>query len=114
MYVEHVRLNALLRVYSTAQSFKHSINNVKCNSKSSNKEFIWFSCSIYKVLRIKLPKNSIYNYFELNCTTKVWIEWNFELTGPNLYIVSETRKNTTHVTMGRVQVCIAGRRKNVT
>ena len=35
---------------------------------------------MYKVLWIKLPKNSIYNYFKLNRTGKVWIKWNFELT----------------------------------
>ena len=56
------------------------INNMKCNSKSSNKEILQFNPSIYKKLRIKLPKNSIYNYFKLNCTAKVWIKWNFELT----------------------------------
>ena len=50
------------------------------NSKSSNWEILQFNPSINNVLRIKLPKNSIYNYFELNCTGKVWIKWNFELT----------------------------------
>ena len=29
---------------------------------------------------MKLPKNSIYTYLELNCTAKVWIKWNFKLT----------------------------------
>ena len=47
------------------------INNINCNSKSSNKEFLQFNLSINNVLQIKLPKNSIYNYFELNCTEKV-------------------------------------------
>ena len=50
------------------------------NSKSSNNEFVRFNPSINNVLRIKLPKNLIYNYFELNCTGKVCIKWNFELT----------------------------------
>ena len=50
------------------------------NSKSSNKEILRFNPLIHKKLRIKLPKNSIYNYFELNCTEKVWIKWNYELT----------------------------------
>ena len=58
------------------------------NSKSLNKDFIRFNTLIYKVLRIKLLQNLIYNYFELNNTGKVWIKWNFELTvfeltGPN-------------------------------
>ena len=57
-----------------------SINNINCNSKCSNKEFVRFNPLINNVLWIKLPKNSIYNYFELNCTEKVWIKWNFKLT----------------------------------
>ena len=42
------------------------INNMMPNSKFSNKEILRFNPLIYKVLRIKLPKNSNYNYFELN------------------------------------------------
>ena len=61
-------------------SDRTSINNMKCNSKSSNNEILRFNPSIYKVLQIKLPKNLIYNNFELNCTGKVWIKWKFELT----------------------------------
>ena len=57
-----------------------SINNINCNSKCSNKEFVRFNPSINNVLQIKLPKNLINTYFELNCTAKVWIKWNFELT----------------------------------
>ena len=56
------------------------INNINCNSKSSNNEILRFNPSINKVLWIKLPKNSIYNHFELNYTGKVRIKWNFELT----------------------------------
>ena len=57
-----------------------SINNINCNSKSSNNQILRFNPSINKVLGIKLPKNSIYNHFELNYTGKVWIKWEFELT----------------------------------
>ena len=45
---------------------KTLINNMMSNSKFLNKEILQFNPSIYKVLRIKLPKNSNYNYFELN------------------------------------------------
>ena len=58
MYVEHIFL------YSTV--LKTSINNMIPNSKFSNKEILWFNPSIYKVLRIKLPNDLNYNYFELN------------------------------------------------
>ena len=61
MYVEHVEHISL---YSTVH--KTSIKNMIPNLKFLNKEILRFSPSIYKVLRIKLPKNSNYNYFELN------------------------------------------------
>ena len=61
MYVKHVKHISL---YSTVH--KTLINNMIPNSKFSNKEILWFNPSIYKVLWIKLPKNSNYNYFELN------------------------------------------------
>ena len=48
-----------------------SIKNINCNSKCSNKEFVRFNPSINNLFQIKLPKNSIYKYFELNCTAKV-------------------------------------------
>ena len=53
-------------VFLYSKVHKTSINNMMPNSKFSNKEILRFSPSIYKVLRIKLPKNSNYNYFELN------------------------------------------------
>ena len=68
-YVKHVRL--LLTVQS-------SIKNMSSNSKSSKNKFVQFNPSIYKVLRIKLPKNSIYTHFELSWCWNVWIKWNFE------------------------------------
>ena len=61
MYVELVKHISL---YSTVH--KTSINNMIPNSKFSNKEILRFNPSIYKVLQIKLPKNSNYNYSELN------------------------------------------------
>ena len=45
---------------------KTSINNMMPNSKFLNKEILRFNPLIYKVLQIKLPKNSNYNYFKLN------------------------------------------------
>ena len=45
---------------------KTLINNMMPNSKFLNKEILQFNPSIYKVLRIKLPKNSNSNYFKLN------------------------------------------------
>ena len=72
MYVKHVRLNAFIKAFTVQYRVnKSSIDNMNFNSKSLNKEFIRFNSSIYKVLHIKLPKNSIYNYFKLNCTAKV-------------------------------------------
>ena len=61
MYVKHVEHISL---YSTVH--KTSINNMIPNMKFLNKEILWFNPSIYKVFRIKLGKNSNYNYFELN------------------------------------------------
>ena len=71
---------------------KTSINNMMPNSKFLNTEILWFNPLIYKVLRIKLPKNSIYNYFQLNCTEKVWIKWNFKLTVFELTVQFNTEK----------------------
>ena len=51
MYVEHVEHISL---YSTVHNTL--INNMIPNSKFSNKEILQFNPSIYKVLRIKLPK----------------------------------------------------------
>ena len=49
-------------VYLYSKVHKTSINNMMPNSKFLNKEILQFR----KVLRIKLPKNSNYNYFKLN------------------------------------------------
>ena len=61
MYVEHVEHISL---YSTVH--KTVIDNMIPNSKFSNKEILQFNPLIYKVLWIKLPKNSNCNYFKLN------------------------------------------------
>ena len=66
MYVEHVKHFSL---YSTVH--KTLINNMIPNSKFLNKEILLFNPSIYKVLRIKLPKNLNYNYFKLNKSRKL-------------------------------------------
>ena len=70
IYVNNnINITGLLDVCGTCWTeciFKPLINNVISNPKSSNKEFIRFSHSIYEVLQIKLYKN-----FELNCTIKV-------------------------------------------
>ena len=44
---------------------KTLINNMMPNSKFLNKEILRFNPLIYKVLQIRLPKNSNYNYFKL-------------------------------------------------
>ena len=81
-----------MNVFIKVSQYKSSINNMSFNSKSSNNEFIWFNPSIYKVLQIKLSKNSIYNHFELNNTGKLWIKGNFELTMFELTIQFNIKK----------------------